>query len=51
MNSMTQQLLHLLKANVGSPLAKALTANVQTVLANDAVAVSAHAAVLNVTLS
>ncbi len=42
---------YLLKANVGSPLAKALTANVQTVLANDAVPVTAHTAVSNVTLS
>ena len=42
---------HLLKADIGSSLAKALTANVQTVLANDAVPVTAHAAVSNVTLS
>ena len=35
---------HLLKADVGGPLAKALTANVQAVLADDTVHVSAHAA-------
>jgi hypothetical protein len=35
---------YLLKADIGSPLAKALTANVQAVLADDTVHVSAHAA-------
>ena len=35
---------YLLKADIGSPLAKALTANVQAVLADDTVHVRAHAA-------
>jgi Arc/MetJ family transcription regulator len=40
---------HLLKADIGSSLAKALTANVQTVFADDTVPVAAHAAVPKVT--
>ena len=40
---------HLLKADIGSPLAKALAANVQAVLADDTVHVSAHAADKDVT--
>ena len=41
---------HLLKADVGSPLTKALAANVQTVLADDTVSVAANAAVAKVKL-
>ena len=39
---------YLLKADVGSPLTKALAANVEAVLADDTVSVSANAAVQKV---